>query len=304
MAVTRGSTQFNMSAGIAHVNSLWNAQVGLWSTSPNTNGNSSGCGVSVQERYMFWLSEEDELFPMVVYEHGYAAQALAGIQTMQGFNPWKGTYRNQTLYGALMPVLQTAGNTSCQLVATGTIATTGLPYTVNNNPETSLVTVNTSNPTGQNGALAYQCVDNFIRGGSSWQTWIDTAEAQWNGVGFGSSPYQSRVTSAWGCAILICNYDPKGIFPALDLAASKLQGSAGSFPNSYTSLTPGNGDGESCNKFYLWDCPQWLAWMQSLKGTATSSTPYVSTYVPPSYITGTGPPPPLPTSLKLSVRVV
>ena len=115
---------------------------------------------------MFWLSSENEVYVPCMYEHGYSANALTAMNNMLSFNPWKGAYRDQMLYGALLPVLQTAGTASCQLIKTGTITATSLPYTINNNPEASLVSVPTNNPTSENGALAYQCINDYFRGGS------------------------------------------------------------------------------------------------------------------------------------------
>jgi hypothetical protein len=296
--VTRGLIQYDLNKLTGHLQRTFN-QFGnppLWGTSERGNCNSSGgCpGVSVNEQYMMWISSEAVINVMGHYELVSTVQARAAKDYLLSLNPIHGAYREEILFGSLLPVLQQGGQGGCEIKAQGRIpdgkvdpcghGPGGSYYYVLNNPARSLGGVST-NDLGANGQLAYQCINDFIRGGTNYKTWIQTIENSWNGTGFGSPPYQMRATGAAGCAILVCDYDPKGIFPSLDLAVSKLQGPDGSFPNQYTSLQGASGgDAESFNRVMLWDCPVWLAWIQGLKGSATQTTPYYQTYVPPSYI--------------------
>ena len=189
---------------------------------------------------MYWLSSEAEINLLGAYENGFAAEAVAAVKKMVGYNPWHGCYRESILYGSLLPVLKQGSKAGCQLIESGTV--NGHYYSINNNPEEGLEAVSTTT-LGANGQLAYQAIDDFIRGGKNYEKWIETIEKEWDGKGFKvgapNGEYTSRSFGAAGCAILVCNYDPLGIFPAMDEVVSQLQGPSGSFPNQYSTVAPG-----------------------------------------------------------------
>lgn len=300
-SVKRGVTQFSTAKVVAHELACYNPTVQQFSTSAQTNINKSGCGVGIQENLMFWESSENVVTTISAWELGLASQAVAAINKSLSLNPMHGCYREEILTGALLPVLEQGGAAGCYVWANGkwndkndTLQTgtyLGKPYTINNNPCASLSKVPT-NDLGANGALACQMMNDYIRGGGNHLNWIDTVSKQWNGIGFTSAMtgtmYQTRAVGLMGCAMLVADYDPLGIFPQMDELMFQLQGPNGSFPNEYDApdgeVKPGQGDAESYNRTILWNCPTWLKEFQELEATETQETPYIQVFQPPKYI--------------------
>jgi hypothetical protein len=281
---------FDLNKLLQHVSDSYNPEVGLWSTviSSTVSSWGSGCSNQVEGSNLFFFSSENVITPVAIYELGNPQRATQAIQKMLSHNPFVMSYREEVLYGQLIPVLKQAGNAGCQVLESGQLSN-GKSYAVENN--FALADPNAGVPTnglGPNGALAYQIIGDFIRGGTNYLTWLNTISREFDGTGFPSSKvngaYQTRAFAAAGCALLICG-DPLGIFPAMNQIAAKLQASDGTFPNSYVAAVQGaSGDGESYNRFLLWRCPRWLSYMKSLKGTKTQSDPYDTQYSPPEYL--------------------
>lgn len=290
---TPPTQSYDLQALMNHVNNTYDSTVELWSTSARTGVNGSGgCfGGSVKgvpEDKMFWISSENVITLLGMYELGNSTQAVNALKKILSFNPFHMSYREEILGGMLLPVGQQGNAAGCQFFEKGTLTSGVYSYAVMNNTSPGLSSVSTKG-LGANGELACQILNDWIRGGTNYQTWLNALYSDWDGTGFASSKvngaYQTRALGLAGCALLVCG-DPKNLMPTLQAAAATLQASDGSFPNSYTTLRAGapGGDAESYNRILLWNAPKWLAWMQSLKGTATQSTPYPTQYTPPGYI--------------------
>jgi hypothetical protein len=279
-----GGTRPDINKIVAHIAASWIPELSLWSTSLQ-NGLITYAGITVKIHNLCWYSSEAEIYAPIMYEHGYATEAIAAKNVMLASNPWRGILRDQICYGSLLPVMKNGSGNFHQLIKTGTLSN-GETFLVMNDTSTGFNNVQPS--WNQNGDIAYQAINYYIRGDEpSAHHLIDIFEATWDNFGFnpGGGTYETRGLGAAGLAILVCNYDPRGIMPAVEAVAAKLQGADGSFPNSYTSaLTPGIGDAESNNRIACWYSPRLLGWLQGLKGSATLTTPPNLTYVPPSYM--------------------